>query len=187
MYGTTEAFRSTYLIVGQSVDKNNSVGRPFPGVAVTVEDEHGTACNAGQVGEIVHRGAFISPGYWNDGGSGNEVFVDDSVRTGDYGRLDENGYLYFEGRKDSLIKTQGYRVSPEEIEKCLYEIEGVKEAAVYRRRRKGGGITDQSGHRLPGRGRSLRSGSDPALPRSAARLHGAGCYRVPRCLTEDGE
>jgi amino acid adenylation domain-containing protein len=130
MYGTTEAFRSTFRVVGDLSEKTGSVGRPFPGVEISIEDDDRSLCAVGQVGEIVHRGAFVSPGYWRDDEKGEEVFVDGAVRTGDLGRLDEDGFLYFEGRKDTLLKTQGYRVSPEEIETCVYRIRAVKEAVV---------------------------------------------------------
>jgi amino acid adenylation domain-containing protein len=130
MYGTTEAFRSTYLVAGEATGKDTSVGRPFPGVEISIEDANGAFCAAGQVGEIVHRGTFVSPGYWNDTGESDEIFDGNAVRTGDLGYLDEDGYLYFEGRRDAMIKIQGYRVSPEEVEECLYEIPVVNEAAV---------------------------------------------------------
>jgi acyl-CoA synthetase (AMP-forming)/AMP-acid ligase II len=76
----------------------------------------------------VHRGAFVSPGYWKrqDG----TTFREDGVHTGDLGRFDEEGYLYFVGRKDTRIKRLGYQVYPEEIEACLAAIDGVALAAV---------------------------------------------------------
>ena len=128
MYGTTEAFRSTCLLPDELDRKPRSVGRSLPGVTIAVVDEAGAPCPAGTVGEIVHRGAFVSPGYWKrDGG---RTFRPDGVHTGDLGRLDDDGYLYFVGRKDGMIKRLGYQVYPEEIEACLETIDGVAMAAV---------------------------------------------------------
>jgi acyl-coenzyme A synthetase/AMP-(fatty) acid ligase len=129
MYGTTEAFRSTCLLPEELDLRPDSVGRALPGVEILIVDE-GRVCGPGEVGEIVHRGAFVSPGYWNNPEKTNAVFKDGHVYTGDLGKMDDEGYVYFVGRKDGLIKTNGFRVSPEEIEECLYRIEGVKEAAV---------------------------------------------------------
>ncbi len=130
MYGTTEAFRSTYLPPKDFERKKSSAGIPFPGVEISIVDEQDNICQAGEIGEIVHRGSFVSPGYWKDNGNTNKTFKDGRIHTGDLGKLDEEGYLYYVGRKDGMIKVQGFRVSPAEIESCLYQIEGIKEAAV---------------------------------------------------------
>ena len=129
MYGTTEAFRSTCLMPEDLERKPTSVGKPLPGVEILIVDE-GNLCPPGDVGEIVHRGAFVSPGYWKNPTRTLDVFKNGDAYTGDLGRMDEEGFLYFVGRKDGMIKTNGFRVSPEEVEECLYRIEGVKEAAV---------------------------------------------------------
>lgn len=128
MYGTTEAFRSTCLAPADFARKPRSVGRPLPGVKIEIVDEEGHSCPTGRVGEIVHSGAFVSPGYWKR--NGDATFRRDGVHTGDLGRLDEDGYLYFVGRKDAMIKRLGYQVYPEEIEACLETIDGVSMAAV---------------------------------------------------------
>jgi len=130
MYGTTEAFRSTYLPPEDLQRKQSCVGIPFPGVEISVVDKQNRTCRPGEVGEIVHKGLFISPGYWNDSGVNGDIFRGDVLYTGDLGQLDDEGYLYFVGRKDSMIKVQGQRVSPEEIEQCLHQIDGVREAAA---------------------------------------------------------
>lgn len=128
MYGTTEAFRSTCLAPADYDRKPGSVGVPLPGVEIAIVDEGGAPCPAGAVGEIVHRGLFVSPGYWKrDGGA---AFRADGVHTGDLGVLDGDGYLYFVGRKDTMIKRLGYRAYPEEIESCLSALPGVAMAAV---------------------------------------------------------
>ena len=128
MYGTTEAFRSTCLAPADFDEKMPSVGQPLPGVEITIVDEHGRPCPAGDVGEIVHKGVFVSPGYWKR--DGNETFREGGVYTGDLGMLDEDGYLYFVGRKDSMIKRMGFQVYPEEVEACLQGINGVATAVV---------------------------------------------------------
>jgi acyl-CoA synthetase (AMP-forming)/AMP-acid ligase II len=128
MYGTTEAFRSTFLPPADFLRKSSSVGKPLPGVEIRVVDDSGNDCRPGEVGEIVHRGAFVSPGYWKR--NGGSTFREDGVHTGDLGRLDDEGYLYFAGRKDTMIKRLGYQIYPEEIEACLDAIDGVAMAAV---------------------------------------------------------
>ncbi len=138
MYGTTEAFRSTYLPPHDLDRKKGSVGIPFPGVEISIVDDDGNPVDPSEVGTIVHRGSFVSPGYWNDPCHTQSTFRDGGLFTGDLGRLDEEGYLYFLGRSDGLIKTMGFRVSPEEVESCLCEMTGVSESAVV-------GITDTDG------------------------------------------
>lgn len=130
MYGTTEAFRSTYLPPEDLDSKLGSAGIPFPGVSISIIDDEGRACPAGRQGTIVHDGAFVSPGYWNDPTRTAKTFVDGAVRTGDIGWVDEDGYLYFAGRGDGLIKVQGFRVSPEEVETCIHALDTVAEVAV---------------------------------------------------------
>ena len=138
MYGTTEAFRSTYLPPCDLDRKQSSAGIPFPGVKISIVREDGAPCSPGEVGTIVHHGNFVSPGYWNDATRTRATFRDDGLNTGDLGRVDEDGYLYVTGRSDGLIKTMGFRVSPEEVENCLSEITGVRETVVV-------GVTDTDG------------------------------------------
>jgi len=128
MYGTTEAFRSTCLPPTDFSRKSSSVGKPLPGVEIRIVDDKGNDCRPGEVGEIVHSGAFVSPGYWKRGGGA--TFREDGVHTGDLGMFDDEGYLYFIGRKDTMIKRLGYQIYPEEIEACLDAIDGVAMAAV---------------------------------------------------------
>lgn len=130
MYGITEAFRSTYLSPNDFERKNSSVGKAFPGVEVLIVDENGKRCNTGEVGEIVHKGLFVSPGYWNDPVKTSKIFKGGILYTGDLGKMDNEGYVYFIGRKDSMIKVSGYRVSPKEIEECLYKLPGISEVAI---------------------------------------------------------
>lgn len=130
MYGTTEAFRSTFLPPEDLYRKSGSVGVPFPGVEISIVDEDDRVCEPGETGEIVHRGNFISPGYWNLPEESIERFRSDGLHTGDLGRMDEEGYLYFAGRKDGMMKIQGFRVSPGEIEECILELDNILETVV---------------------------------------------------------
>lgn len=132
MYGLTEAFRSTYLDP-QEVDRRpGSIGKAVPNARILVVRPDGTPCDADEDGELVHVGAFVTKGYWNDPGRTAERFRPSpepplcanlhqelAVWSGDLVRRDADGFLYFVGRNDGLIKTSGYRVSPEEIEEVV--------------------------------------------------------------------
>lgn len=142
MYGLTEAFRSTFL-PPEEVDKRpDSIGKAIPNAEVLVLREDGSLCAAGEPGELVHRGALVSMGYWNDREKTAERFKpvpsrqsglpipELAVWSGDTVRMDEEGFLYFIGRRDEMIKTSGYRVSPTEVEEVIYATELVGEAAA---------------------------------------------------------
>jgi acyl-CoA ligase (AMP-forming) (exosortase A-associated) len=128
MYGLTEAFRSTYLPPEQLNRRPDSIGVAIPNVEISVLKPDGTPCGVDEPGELVHRGPLVSLGYWNDASATAQRFrpfphtsIDSSehelaVWSGDIVRQDSEGYLYFVGRTDDLIKTSGYRVSPHEIE-----------------------------------------------------------------------
>jgi acyl-CoA ligase (AMP-forming) (exosortase A-associated) len=143
MYGLTEAFRSTYLPPDQVDRRPSSMGKAIPNVEILVINEEGRPCRPGEIGELVHRGANISLGYWRDPEStarilrphpldecrnGNPELV---VYSGDLVTMDEEGYLYFVGRKDKLIKSRGVRVSREEIESCIYASSLVAHAVCF--------------------------------------------------------
>lgn len=142
MYGLTEAFRSTYLPPAELDRRPDSIGKAIPNTEVLVVREDGTPCAPGEPGELVHRGALVAQGYWNDPAKTAERFrpapgqnpglplVEIAVWSGDTVRTDEDGFLYFIGRKDDMIKTSGYRVSPTEIEEVLYGSGSVAEAAA---------------------------------------------------------
>lgn len=132
MYGLTEAFRSTYL-PPEEVDKRpDSMGRAIPNAEVLVLRVDGTECDAEEPGELVHRGPLVSMGYWNDeektakcfkpiqGRESGLKIPELAVWSGDTVKRDKDGFLYFIGRRDEMIKTSGYRVSPAEVEEVLY-------------------------------------------------------------------
>lgn len=142
MYGLTEAFRSTYLPPPELARRPNSIGRPIPNVDVMVVREDGTLCEAYEHGELVHRGPLVSLGYWNDPDKTAERFrpvpqqekglpiPEIAVWSGDTVYRDEDGYLYFVGRRDEMIKVSGYRISPGEIEEVLMSANGVSEVVA---------------------------------------------------------
>ena len=142
MYGLTEAFRSTCLPPAELDRRPNSIGKAVPNAEVLVVREDGTPCAPGEPGELVHRGPLVALGYWNDPAKTAERFrpvpgqnpglpiPELAVWSGDTVRIDEDGFLYFLGRKDDLIKTSGYRVSPTEVEEVLYSSGQIAEAAA---------------------------------------------------------
>ena len=142
MYGLTEAFRSTFLPPSRWTVRPDSIGKAIPNAEVLVVREDGSLCAAGEPGELVHRGALVSMGYWNDHEKTAERFKpvpsrqagltipELAVWSGDTVRMDEEGFLYFIGRRDEMIKTSGYRVSPTEVEEVIYATELVGEAAA---------------------------------------------------------
>jgi len=132
MYGLTEAFRSTYLPPEQVDIRPESMGKAIPNAEILVINDKGQECEPGEPGELVHRGALVAMGYWNDPqktakhfkpcpGQALELPVTEmAVWSGDQVKKDEEGYLYFISRKDEMIKTSGYRVSPTEVEEVIY-------------------------------------------------------------------
>ncbi len=132
MYGLTEAFRSTYLDPAEVDRRPGSIGKAIPNAEVLVLRPDGTRCEPGEPGELVHRGALVALGYWNDPVRTAERFrpvahigqdwraPELAVWSGDTVVADEEGFLSFVGRADDMIKTSGYRVSPTEIEEAVY-------------------------------------------------------------------
>jgi acyl-CoA ligase (AMP-forming) (exosortase A-associated) len=143
MYGLTEAFRATYLPPEEVDRRPDSIGKAIPNTEILVLREDGTLCGPNEPGELVQRGALVGMGYWNDPGKtaerfrplpgreGGLVLPEIAVFSGDTVRADEEGFLYFIGRRDEMIKTSGYRVSPTEIEEVIYSSRGVGECAAF--------------------------------------------------------
>ncbi len=147
MYGLTEAFRSTYL-PPQEVDRRpDSIGKAIPNAEILVLREDGSECAPEEPGELVHRGALVGMGYWGDaektaerykplpvGTGGREAGLqipELAVFSGDTVRRDAEGFLYFIGRRDEMMKTSGYRVSPTEVEEVLYATRLVGECVAF--------------------------------------------------------
>lgn len=142
MYGLTEAFRSTYLPPAEVDRIPNSIGKAVPNAEILVVNEQGGICGDDEPGELVHRGALVSMGYWNNPqetaarfrpAPGRDPAIptgETAVWSGDLVVRDRQGFLYFLGRRDGMIKTSGYRVSPTEIEEIAYSSGLVREAAA---------------------------------------------------------
>lgn len=130
-YGLTETSAVGTFNPIDGVRKPGSVGPAVPQMEVRVVDLDGAPVTAGEDGEVCLRGPAIMAGYWNRPEATAEVLdADGWFRTGDIGRLDEDGYLYIVDRMKDLILHGGYNVYPREVEEVLYEIPGVREAAV---------------------------------------------------------
>jgi acyl-coenzyme A synthetase/AMP-(fatty) acid ligase len=118
------------------------MGKAIPNAEILVVREDGSPCAPGEPGELVHRGALVSQGYWNDPERTRARFrpapgqppglpnPELAVWSGDQVRRDHQGFLYFISRKDEMIKTSGYRVSPTEVEEVIYGCGLVAEAAA---------------------------------------------------------
>ena len=138
MYGLTEAFRSSWLPPDQVTIRPTSIGKAIPEVELYVLDEKGQDCPPGVPGQLVHRGGCIAKGYWNAPEATAERFRqidrfpgETVVFSGDLVRQDEEGYLYFLARMDSMIKTYGFRVSPTEVEEHARRFDGLFDAVAF--------------------------------------------------------
>ncbi len=143
MYGLTEAFRSTTLPPEEIERRPESIGRAIPNAEIAVVDEEGRPVPPGEVGELIHRGPTVALGYWNDPERTAERFrpwplatafpesAERCVFSGDLVLADVDGYLTFVGRRDAMIKSGGYRISPEEVEEAAYTVPGVTLAAAF--------------------------------------------------------
>jgi acyl-CoA ligase (AMP-forming) (exosortase A-associated) len=147
MYGLTEAFRSTYLPPEEVDRRPDSIGKAIPNAEIHVLREDGTECAPDEPGELVHRGALVGMGYWGDAEKTAEryrplpagsaarqpglMLPEIAVFSGDTVRRDAQGFLYFVGRRDEMIKTSGYRVSPTEVEEVLYASGLVGECVAF--------------------------------------------------------
>lgn len=136
MYGLTECKRVCYLEPELIDSKTTSVGKAIPGTEVFLLSEDGSPVLPGESGILYVRGPHVMAGYWN-----NEELSKEMLKPGkipgeqilcahDLFKMDEDGFLYFQGRNDDIIKTRGEKVSPIEVENIIYKIDGAKEVAV---------------------------------------------------------
>jgi acyl-CoA synthetase (AMP-forming)/AMP-acid ligase II len=136
MYGLTECKRCTYLPPADVDRKPESVGIAIPNTEIWIVDENDQKVGPNLVGQLVVRGATVMKGYWEKPEATAKKLrpgpvPDEKVLyTGDYCRFDDEGYLYFVGRMDDIIKSRGEKVAPKEVENALMNIPGVREAAV---------------------------------------------------------
>lgn len=169
MYGQTEASaRLAYLPPHLTQTHPDSIGKAIPGVQLRVFDEQGQGVEPHETGELCARGANVMLGYWNDAEGTGHVIRDGWLRTGDLASQDEEGLFYVEARKNELVKIQGFRVHPREIEDVIsrhfpgvrvvvvpYQQDDTIRLALY-------GITNNIRHRL---GDDLRRVCNRELPR----------------------
>jgi acyl-CoA ligase (AMP-forming) (exosortase A-associated) len=140
MYGFTEAFRSTFLPPHMIESLPESVGKAVPNAQVVVLRPDGSECEPYEHGELVHRGAFVTMGYWNRPEETKHRFrpwpfascpyglPEMAAWSGDIAYKNEDGFIFIVGRNDEMIKTSGYRVSPSEVETACFAFDGVSEA-----------------------------------------------------------
>jgi acyl-CoA synthetase (AMP-forming)/AMP-acid ligase II len=142
MYGLTESFRSTFLAPELFATKMGAVGRAIPGAEVYVIKPGGGIAGPGEQGELVHRGPLVSLGYWNRPEATEAklracpdlaplIGDEKVVHSGDTVRLDADGDLWFVGRADAMIKTSGFRLSPDEVEDLVCRSGLVGDAVAF--------------------------------------------------------
>lgn len=142
MYGLTEAFRSTYLPPEELDRRPTSIGKAIPDTEILVLNEHDEICKPGEVGELVHRGPTVSMGYWGNPDATDQVFrrnpvlpqelgdVERVCYSGDLVKTDDEGFIYYVGRRDAMIKSSGFRISPTEVEEIVFQSGQVWHAAA---------------------------------------------------------
>jgi len=137
MYGLTECKRVCYLEPELIGIKKNSVGKAIPGTEVFLLTPEGLPAPPGEPGILHIRGPHVMAGYWKNEALSNEMLKPGKIPgerilcSNDWFTMDEEGFLYFQGRNDDIIKSRGEKVSPLEVEKVIHKVEGVREAAVF--------------------------------------------------------
>lgn len=131
MYGQTEATaRLSYLPPERLVEKLGSAGIAIPGVTLEIRDENENPVKHGNVGEIWAHGENIMSGYWNDLQTTNAVLRNGWLKTGDMAYMDNDGFLFIQGRRSDMIKSGAHRIAPKEVEEVISEIDGVAEVVA---------------------------------------------------------
>ncbi len=136
MFGLTECTRVSYLDPSRLEAKITSVGRAMPNSETYIVDERGLRCGPREIGELVVRGTSVMRGYWRRPEETAKALREGDIPgekvlfTGDLFWKDEDGDLYFVGRRDDVFKCRGEKVSPREVEACLFELDSVAEVAV---------------------------------------------------------
>ncbi|MFF4806495.1 class I adenylate-forming enzyme family protein [Streptomyces sp. NPDC001351] len=135
MFGLTECKRATIMPADGDLDRPGSCGLPLPGTEVVACDENGDQLPPGEIGELTVRGPNVMAGYWQRPDLTASRFprrhgLFPELRTGDYGWIDTDGYVYFDGRRDDLYKQRGFRVSTTEVEAAARRVPGVTGAVA---------------------------------------------------------
>jgi acyl-CoA synthetase (AMP-forming)/AMP-acid ligase II len=129
--GATEAAaRLSYLEPRHLLDRIDAIGKAIPGVALRVLRENVTEADPFEVGELVASGSNIMQGYWRDAEATAAALSSGWYRTGDQAYVDDEGFFFLQGRKDDLIKVEGHRLNPQEIEDALMASGLLTEAVV---------------------------------------------------------
>ncbi|MBP9009715.1 MAG: AMP-binding protein [Smithellaceae bacterium] len=142
-YGQSETFRSGILLPSEYHLKMLSVGRPVKGTKISILNSKGKLAAPNEMGEIIHYGDGMMLGYIGDArGTARKIrtnphqnkrspYIQKAVFTGDIGKIDEDGYLYVQGRKDKMIKSSGYRIYPKEISDQILRHTSIQDAVVF--------------------------------------------------------
>jgi acyl-CoA synthetase (AMP-forming)/AMP-acid ligase II/thioesterase domain-containing protein/acyl carrier protein len=130
-YGMTEASPIASTALPPSRRAPGSLGKPAPGLEVSIVDGSGRLLPAGHTGEVRVRGDGVFKGYENNPEANALAFVDGWFRTGDQGHLDEQGYLYVSGRLKEVVNRGGEKISPREVDEALLEHYAVEQAAAF--------------------------------------------------------
>ncbi|WP_336969867.1 AMP-binding protein [Sphingobium aromaticiconvertens] len=185
MYGLTEAFRSTYLPPEKYAAKMGSIGRAIPGAEIHVIKHGAGIAGPSEQGELVHRGPLVSQGYWNRPEATAEkirpcpelahlIGDEPVVYSGDMVRVDEDGDLWFIGRNDALIKSSGFRISPDDVEELVHRSGLATDVVAF-------GIADD----LLGQSVHVAATLLPGATREALMAHcrqSMPAYMVPRTI-----
>ncbi len=129
-YGLSETSPVTHANPLNGVNKEGSIGIPFPDTYAVVVDDEGRILPIGEVGELAIKGPQVMKGYWKMEEETRKVLVNGWLLTGDIAKMDEDGYFYIVDRKKDMIIAGGYNIYPREVEEVLYEHPAVLEAAV---------------------------------------------------------
>jgi acyl-CoA synthetase (AMP-forming)/AMP-acid ligase II len=181
MYGLTECKRCTYLPPARLDDKTGSVGVAIPNTEAFVVDDDGRRVAPGEVGQLVIRGPHVMQGYWDNPEATAKALRpgpnpwEKVLYTGDLFYADADGFLYFVGRTDDIIKTRGEKVAPKEVEAVLSACPGVVESVVVGR---SDPVLGQSIH-------AIVVASDPALTERDVIRHCARAleeFMVPKSV-----
>jgi fatty-acyl-CoA synthase len=176
-YGLTETCGGdTLMEAGREIEKIGSTGRALAHVEVEIRDEMGAPVPAGHPGEICLRGPKVTQGYWRDPKKTEASFFGDWFRTGDVGYLDAEGFLFLTDRKKDIIISGGENIASSEVERVIYELPQVREAAVI-------GVPDEKWGERPVAVISLNDGGeldlDTLMAHCRARL---AAFKVPKAL-----
>ena len=131
MYGTSETSTVTDINFKEALNKQKSVGRCLPDVKIRILRDNGEEANVNEIGEIACKSELLCNGYYRLPEVFDNAMAEGYFKTGDLGYLDDEGYLYFSGRKKELIITGGINVYPNDVESCVMEIPEVSECAAF--------------------------------------------------------